>query len=194
MLDAAGWKRGTDGIRARDGKRLRFVFQTSINAPRQKTQAIIKQACAKAGIEIEVKSVVASVYFSSDAANPDTYSHFYADLQMYTTNLTAPDPQWIMRQFVSWDIASKETKWAGRNITRWRNEDYDRLCKSAEQEMDPVKRAAMFIRMNDLLIQNIVVIPVLWRNGVGAAATRMRGIAQSGWDSTLWNLANWHKA
>jgi peptide/nickel transport system substrate-binding protein len=34
--------------------------------------------------------------------------------------------------------------------TRWRNEEYDRLWKSREAEMDPVKRAAMFIRMNDL--------------------------------------------
>jgi peptide/nickel transport system substrate-binding protein len=193
LLDHAGWKRGADGIRTKDGRRLRFVFQTSINAPRQKTQAIVKQACAKAGIEVELKSVVASVYFSSDAANPDTYSHFYTDLQMYSTNLNAPDPQWIMRQFVSWDVASKETKWAGRNITRWLSEEYDRLWKSAEQDMDPVKRGATFIRMNDLLIQNVVVIPVLWRNGVGAATARLRGISQSGWDSTLWNLANWHK-
>ena len=36
MLDAAGWKRGADGIREKDGKKLKFVFQTSINAPRQK--------------------------------------------------------------------------------------------------------------------------------------------------------------
>ena len=44
VLDAAGWKRGADGIRAKDGKRLKLLFQTSINAPRQKTQAIVKQA------------------------------------------------------------------------------------------------------------------------------------------------------
>jgi peptide/nickel transport system substrate-binding protein len=192
VLDAAGWKRGADGIRAKDGKRLRFVYQTSINAPRQKTQAIIKQACAKAGIEVELKSVVASVYFSSDPANPDTYSHFYTDLQMYNTGLNAPDAQLLMRQFVSWDVASKETKWAGRNITRWRNEEYDKLWTAAEREMDPVKRAAMFIRMNDLLIQNVVVIPIVWRNGVGAANARLR-LTLSGWDSTLWNLAAWHK-
>jgi peptide/nickel transport system substrate-binding protein len=61
------------------------------------------------------------------------------------------------------------------------------------QEMDPVKRAAMFIRMNDLLIQNVVVIPVVWRNGVGAANARLHGMALSGWDSTFWNLAGWHK-
>jgi peptide/nickel transport system substrate-binding protein len=193
VLDAAGWKRGADGIRAKDGKRLRFVYQTSSNAPRQKTQAIVKQACAKAGIDMELKSVVASVYFSSDPANPDTYSHFYTDLQMYNT-ATAIDPQQGMRQFVTWELTGKDNKWAGRNITRWRNEEYDRLYKSAESEMDPIKRAAMFIRMNDLLIQNVVVIPVVWRNGVGAATTRLRGMALSGWDSTLWNLASWHKA
>ena len=85
VLDAAGWKRGADGVRGKDGKRLKFLFQTSINAPRQKNQAIVKQAAAKAGIEIEIKSVVASVFFSSDAANPDTFPHFYADLQMYNT-------------------------------------------------------------------------------------------------------------
>jgi peptide/nickel transport system substrate-binding protein len=193
MLDAAGWKRGPDGIRLKDGKRLRFVYQTSINAPRQKTQAIVKQACAKAGIEVELKSVVASVFFSSDPANPDTYSHFFTDLQMYNT-ATAIDPQLGMRQFVSWEISAKANKWAGRNITRWRNEEYDRLYKAAENEMDPVKRAAMFMRMNDLLIQNVVVIPIIWRNGVGAATARLRGMALSGWDSTLWNLASWHKA
>jgi len=192
LLDAAGWKRGPDGIRAKEGKRLRFVYQTSINAPRQKTQAIVKQACVKAGIDVELKSVVASVYFSSDAANPDTYSHFYSDLQMYNTAIQI-DPQLGMRQFVSWEVSARENKWAGRNITRWRNDEYDRLYKAAENEMDPVKRAAMFIRMNDLLIQNVVVIPIVWRNGVGAATVRLRGMALSGWDSTLWNLANWHK-
>ena len=193
VLDTAGWKRGADGIRAKDGKKLKFVYQTSINAPRQKTQAIVKQACAKAGIEVELKSVVASVYFSSDPANPDTYSHFYTDIQMYNTGLNAPDAQLLMRQFVSWDVASKETKWAGRNITRWRHEEYDKLWTGAEREMDPVKRAAMFIRMNDLLVQHVVVIPIVWRNGVGAANNRLR-LTLSGWDSTLWNLSAWHKA
>jgi peptide/nickel transport system substrate-binding protein len=70
-----------------------MVFQTSINAPRQKTQAIVKQAAAKAGIDLELKAVAGSVYFSSDAANVDTFSHFYTDLQMYNTGPGGPDPQ-----------------------------------------------------------------------------------------------------
>jgi peptide/nickel transport system substrate-binding protein len=192
ILDAAGWKRGADGVRAKDGKRLKFLYQTSTNAPRQKTQAIVKQAAAKAGIEIEIKSVVASVFFSSDAANPDTYPHFYADLQMYTTT-TGVDPLWGMRVYTTQEIASKDNKWSGRNITRWRNEEYDRLWKAAETEMDPVKRAAQFIRMNDLVIQNGVVIPVLWRNGVAVAGAKLRSLDLSGWDTNVWRLPFWYK-
>jgi peptide/nickel transport system substrate-binding protein len=193
ILDAAGWKRGADGVRAKDGKRLKFLYQTSTNAPRQKTQAIVKQACAKAGIEIEIKSVVASVFFASDPANPDTYPHFYADLQMYNTS-TGVDPLWGMRVFIAHEVATRENKWSGRNVTRWRSEEYDRLWKSAETEMDPVKRAAQFIRMNDMVVQNGVVIPVNWRNGVAAAGSRLRGMDLTGWDSNLWRLPFWHKA
>src|SRR6266481_6337294 len=147
LLDEAGWQRGADGIRAKDGQKLKLVFQTSINAPRQKTQAIVKQACQKAGIDTELKSVTASVYFSSDVANPDTYSKFYVDIQMYNTTMGAPDPGFFMRQFLSSEIASKENKWQGRNITHWHNDDYDKAFDAAEGELDPIKRAALFIKM-----------------------------------------------
>ena len=193
ILEAAGWKRGADGIRAKDGKRLKMIYQTSINAPRQKNQQIVKQVAARAGIDLELKSVVASVFFSSDPANPDTFPHFYADLQMYNTTMTAPDPQYFMNQFCSWEIAAKANKWQGRNVTRFRSDEYDRAYKAADSELDPVKRAALFIRMNDILIQNVVVIPVLWRNGVSASATRLRGMDLTGWDSTFWRLAHWHR-
>jgi peptide/nickel transport system substrate-binding protein len=193
ILDTAGWKRGADGVRAKDGKRLRMVYQTSINAPRQKTQQIVKQAAAKAGIEIELKSVTASVFFASDPANPDTYPHFSADLQMYNIGLQGTDPRTLMNLYVSWEVASKDNKWQGRNITRWRSEEYDRLYRAADVELDPVKRATLFHRMNDMLIQNVVVIPVLWRNGVSAAAARLQGLELSGWDSQLWRLSHWHR-
>ena len=193
MLDAAGWARGTDGVRAKDGKRLRIVYQTTINASRQKTQAIVKQACARAGIEMELKSVVASVYFSSDPANWDTANHFATDIQMYTTNMTQPDPQRFMDQFTSWEVASKANKWQGRNTTRWRNVECDGLWKRAEAEMDPVKRAALFIQMNDLVVQHVVVIPVVRRPRVAAISNRLKDAEQSSWDSDFWHLAYWHR-
>jgi peptide/nickel transport system substrate-binding protein len=192
VLDAGGWTRGADGIRAKDGKRLKLVYQTSINAPRQKTQAIVKQACQKAGIDVELKSIVASVYFSSDVANPDTNTKFYADIQMYNTGPSAPDPGFFMHQFVSTEFASKANKWQGRNITRWKNADYDRLYEASDNELDPVKRAALFIRMNDLVCNNAVVIPIVSRPRSAAVSDKLYA-PRSGWDNDLWNLADWYR-
>ena len=190
ILEDAGWKVGSDGIREKGGVKLKFVYQTSINQPRQKNQAIVKQACQKAGIEIEIKAITASVFFSSDVANPDTYTKFYTDMQMYTTTMPQPDPQVFMAQFISSEVATKANKWQGRNITRWRNDEYDALHKASESELDPVKRAAMFIKMNELVINNYVVIPVVARPLVSAGKNGLH-TPLSGWDNTLWNIRDW---
>ena len=192
LLDGAGWARGADGIRAKDGKKLKFVYQTSINQPRQKTQAIIKQAAQKAGIEMELKSVTASVFFSSDVANPDTYTKFYADLQEYNNGMDSPDPESFLRQFCSWEAATKENKWQGRNVTRWQNQEYDETHKAAQVELDPVKRAAMLIKCNELVVNNQVTIPLVARPG--AVAMNNSLVAEiSGWDNNTWDLANWYR-
>jgi peptide/nickel transport system substrate-binding protein len=192
LLDQAGWQRGAGGIRAKNGKQLKLVFQTSINAPRQKTQAIVKQACQKAGIEVELKSITPSVYFSSDVGNPDTYRKFYSDIQMFTTAMGAPDPENFMRQFLSSEIASKENKWQGRNITRWRSDDFDKTFAAAEGELDAVKRAALFIAMNDMVVDTPAVIPVVYRPEVSARSRQLRA-RLSGWDNTFWDLQNWYR-
>jgi len=194
LLDEAGYKRGADGLRVgKDGKRIKLLFQTSTNSLRQKNQAIIKQACAKAGLDVELKSVVASVFFSSDPANTDTSLHFYADMQMYNTTMVSPDPQFFMNQFLSGQAAQKANKWGFRNPTRYRNPEYDKLWNAAEGEFDPVKRGAMFIRMNDIVVNDVVVIPENWRRRTSASNAKLRGMALSGWDSDLWHLAYWYR-
>ena len=190
ILEAAGWKKGGDGIRAKDGKTLKFVYQTSINAPRQKCQAIVKQACQKAGIDVELKSVVASVFFSSDTANPDTYPHFYADAQMYNTTMTQPDAGFFMNQYTSWQAATKENKWQGRNVSRWTNKEYDDIFKLAEKELDAVKRSAMYIKLNDIVSGDNYILPLLRRPKVAATMNSLR-VPVSGWDNDLWQIANW---
>ncbi|MBC7637466.1 MAG: peptide ABC transporter substrate-binding protein, partial [Acetobacteraceae bacterium] len=191
ILEKAGWKKGADGIRAKDGKQLKFLYQTSINQPRQKTQAIVKQSCQKAGIELEIKAVSATVFFSSDVANPDTYPHFYTDLQMYTTGPSAPDPGVWMQSYLSREVATKANKWQGRNVIRYRNPAWDKLYDEAEAELDPIKRAAMYITLNDMVIADRAVIPVVYRPAVAAAALKL-SFRLSGWDSYIGELHDWY--
>ena len=193
VLEEAGWTRGPDGIRAKNGKKLRLVFQTSINAPRQKTQAIVKQACQRAGIDIELKSITPSVYFSSDTANPDTVKKFSCDIQMLTVGTpSVPDPEGFMQQFASWEIASKDNKWQGRNTTRWRSDEYDEALRAARGELNAVKRAALFIKMNDMVVGDVAVVPVVNRRRVAAISNKLKATL-SGWDNDFWNLEDWYR-
>jgi len=193
VLEEAGWTRGPDGIRAKNGKKLRLVFQTSINAPCQKTQAIVKQACQRAGIDIELKSITPSVYFSSDTANPDTVKKFSCDIQMLTVGTpSVPDPEGFMQQFASWEIASKDNKWQGRNTTRWRSDEYDEALRPAQGELNAVKRAALFIKMNDMVVGDVAVIPVVNRRRVAVMSNKLKATL-SGWDNDFWNLEDWYR-
>ncbi len=111
---------------------------------------------------------------------------------MYTMTMGAPDPETFMRQFVSWEVASKENKWQGRNIARWRNQEYDKAFGAAEAELDPVKRAALFIAMNDLVVGDPGVIPVVYRPRVSGLSRQLKA-SLSGWDNDLWDLKNWYR-
>jgi len=192
ILDAAGWKKGADGIREKNGKKMKFVYQTSINATRQKEQAIVKQAAQKAGIDLELKSVTASVFFSSDVANPDTYGKFWCDMQMYTTTMTAPDAERFMDQYISAEASQKANKWAGRNICRYSNPEYDKLAASAKSELDPVKRAATYIKMNDMVVGEWIVVPLISRPRVRGGNLRLV-TSLSGWDLDFSLLHNWYR-
>ena len=134
------------------------------------------------------------MFFSSDVANPDTYPKFYADMQMYTTTMSQPDPDRFMNQYCSWEVATKDNKWQGRNASRFRNDEYDKLYKDAQGELDPVKRAAMFIKMNEIVVgtENGTIIPVVYRPRAHSRAKVLKADI-SGWDSDTWALARWYK-
>jgi peptide/nickel transport system substrate-binding protein len=107
--------------------------------------------------------------------------------------MTQPDPETFLLQFVSWEVATKENKWQGRNITRWTSKEADDAFKASQTELDPVKRAAHFITINDLACNDHAVIGVVYRPTVQALSSKLRGAAASGWDSNFWDLHNWYK-
>src|SRR5690242_10688856 len=194
LLDAGGWVRGADGVRTKSGKRLKVLFQTITNGPAQKVQAIIKQAATKAGFEVELKSVPLSVFYGSDPGNTDTYTHFYADIQLQTYAMGPPDPSLLMRVFASDQIASKENKWQRFNVWRYRNDEYDRIYHASETEMDPVKRAALFIRMNDIVVQDGIVVPIAMRARASALSRTLRNAETNPYSEIdFWNIGAWYR-
>ena len=177
------------GVDGADGYKL--LYQTSINSVRQKTQEIVKASLEEAGFSVELKSVDSAVFFSSDAGNPDTYPHFYADLEMYTNGPSSPYPISWAERYRSDDIASKANSWAGTNITRYNNPEYDTLHDQAKTELDEDAQAELFIAMNDLSVNDFVEVPIVHRAAVACATNNLSGYVGTTWASDVYDIKNW---
>jgi len=195
LLDEAGWKLD-GGVRKKDGKEFSIVYTTTSSPIRQKTQEIIKQSWESLGVKVELKAIDSSVYFSSDAGNPDTVSHFYADVTMFTNGPTSPYPLEYMQGFKSsepeTDIAQQSNSWSGNNYNRWVNEEFNELWEQARTEMDPDTQAELFIAMNDLVIGEVVRIGLVHRAIPDGFSNRIKGHVASSWDVGLYDIANWY--
>ena len=196
LLDQAGYTRGSDGIRMTPaGIRMHVVYQTTINSLRQKEQEIVKNGWQQIGIETELKSVDAGVFFSADAGNPDTNSKFWADTEMFTSTFGSPFPLNYMKLFYSGnpdtDVAQASNKWAARNYTRWVNADFNALLDQVKAETDVQKAQQLWIQANDLVINNYISIPLIDRNNADGKAKNIQGPNLSPFDDWSWNIADW---
>jgi peptide/nickel transport system substrate-binding protein len=190
ILDQAGWAKGSDGIRAKNGVKLNFTFSTSVNAVREKEEQVIKAAFQQAGIGMDIKNADASVFFGQPD-NPDAASRFEKDLQMYTNNPGIPDAEAYFDGWTTAQIAQKANNWKLNNIQRFSDPKYDAIVDQLKKELNPEKRAQLQIQANDYLVQNFVVLPLIDRNSVNGRRTDLINTNPTPWDWNTWNIAYW---
>jgi peptide/nickel transport system substrate-binding protein len=199
LLDGAGYARGGDGIRTTPaGVRMHVLYQTTINSLRQKEQALVKDGWQKIGIETELKAVDAGVFFSPDPGNSDTNWHFYADVEQSSVPFDSPFPLHYMRYLYGAlperDWAQKSNNWAGQNFQKWSSDEFNRLFDQVAVETDPEQARQTWIRMNDLVVNSYVRIPLIDQKSVDARSKALKGPDPRGFDGGFaWNLAEWTK-
>ena len=192
LLDDAGWVPGHDGIREKNGVRLSLLYQTSTNSVRQQTQALIRGWWREIGVETELKDIAAGEFFSGDP-DLDTTGRFYADVQMFTSG-PGIDPQGYLAIWRSSEIARLENDWEGGNVSRWYSETYDAVYEELEDAPLGPERDDLIIELNDLLVQNEVLIPLVNRAGVSSALdSSIKGVRPNAWDAELWNIHEWYR-
>jgi peptide/nickel transport system substrate-binding protein len=194
LLEEAGWTVGADGVREKDGMKLKLLYQTSTNAVRQDFQALIKQWWSEIGVETELKNISASVYFGGDSGSPDTFEKFYADVEMYANNFDGTDPQSYLAAYTCDKAPRPETQWQGENINRFCDPEYDALVAELAKTGDINKRAEIAIKLNDMLTKDTyTIVPLVDRGRVSAHANSLGGVILNTWDSELWNASDWYR-
>ncbi|MEM8808671.1 MAG: peptide ABC transporter substrate-binding protein [Cyanobacteria bacterium P01_G01_bin.38] len=192
LLDKAGWQ-DTDGngIRDKDGVEMEVKFQTSVNTVRQQTQAMVKENLEAVGIAVDIERVRIDDFFSANPSQTNSINHFYADLQEYATGSDIPDPTIYMSWWTCDEIASQANNWQKPNNARYCNKAYDALWKAAKRELDPAQRGVLFKKMDELLAQDVAVLPIVHRALVNGIHNRITGYEATAWDLSTWNIAKW---
>jgi peptide/nickel transport system substrate-binding protein len=192
LLDGAGWVPGADGIREKDGRRLSLVYQTSVNPIRQDFQALVKSWWAELGVETELKSIDAGVFFGGDPGSPDTFQKFYADVEMYANNFEGNDPQVYLANYLCANIPGPDSQWQGENINRFCDPAYDALVAELAATTELEKRTEIAKKLNDMLTKDsMVIVPLVHRGTLSAHANTLGGVAINAWDNEMWNTQDW---
>ncbi len=194
LLDEAGWVDSNgDGVREKDGEKLKVVFQAKVSEIVQQTQQLIKGQLEDIGVEVELKIVDSSIMFGPGTTNPDSAFRFNGDIQEFNIGMSNPDPASYMRYWTSALIPQKANDWRGLNIERWPSEAYDALYQQATTELDPELRQQLFKQMNDMLVEDIVMIPLFWIGSPVGISRSLQGVELTPWDQTTWNIMDWRR-
>ena len=193
LLDEAGWEPGPDGIRVKDGERLSLSYMTSTNAVRQDFQALIQQWWSEIGVEARLRNIDASVFFGSDPGSTDTYGRMYADVSMWAGLFEGTDPQTYLGERRCGEEPRPETQWQGSNMNRYCNEEYDALHRELTQTADIEERAEIARQLNDIIIQDYAILPLVHRGRVSAKSHTLGGNKLNVWDSEMWDVADWYR-
>lgn len=194
LLAEAGWKDSNgDGVREKDGVELRLVFQTSIQPLRQIAQEQVKKDLEAIGFAVELKQIDSSIFLGPPKDTTDTRRQFFADFEEFAFSNKSPDPTAYMAGWVCDQAAQKKNDWSLPNWSRYCNPAFDALFAQGSAELDPDKRTALFVKMNELLIQDVAVIPLVEYTQPHGVGVDIKGYDFSIWDVEVWNIADWYK-
>jgi peptide/nickel transport system substrate-binding protein len=192
LLDQAGWVIGADGIRERNGVKLRLIYQASANKLRQQTQQIVAESLRRIGVAIEIVVIDPNLYTDRTIAETNLY-RFYAHFQQLFFGNVTTDPMPILAFWTCAQIPRAGNGWQGSNFERFCNPEFDALFAEAQREIDPERRRALIIRMNDLIVDSIAAIPLVRRSQASVVANSIEGVDLTPWDADVWNIKDWRR-
>lgn len=194
LLDETGWiDTDNDGIRDKDGINMKvFIFQMLTTTPKQYGQ-IVKKALESIGIEVELKLRAPTIMFSPGADNPDSVRRFNADMQEFQRMAASLDPVAYLQFWTCDQIPQKNNNWSGYNYERWCNKDFEKQLQQAAIELNPEKRRQLVSQMNDMMIEDVVMIPVVYVAESQGVGRDIEGVDLTPWDANTWNIKDWRR-
>ncbi len=182
MLDAAGWKTGPDGIRAKNGTPLSFTLITQAGfAIRENIAQVLQQQFKDVGVNVSVRLIdgtsISSVWFAGDF---DAMLHWWQ---------SGADPE------ITLFFASDRTPPNGRNINYFADDSLTRILYASDRTADQDKRKLLLQQAQRRvaeLVPEIVLYNTAKIDAVPATLRNFKGNPTNA--GPFWNVHEWELA
>ena len=184
LLDQAGWLRGPDGVRVKDGKRFSVVFSTTAGKKNRETaQLLIRHFLRQVGIEVQIENHPGVSLFAAWPSGVIKSGKF--EMAMWAWD-TGPDPD----NLNTWHSARIPPK--GSNQTRYKNPEVDRLLEAATRTFRQDERRAAYRKVSGILAKDLPNVPLLYWTVLDAVRERVDGFQPNPTSAgNLWNVYAW---
>jgi peptide/nickel transport system substrate-binding protein len=196
LLDEAGWKVGADGIREKDGARMRLKITTTTgNKLREQVEQVLLSMLKKVGIELYIENVPSDILFGSWANDADRKKGRY-DIMMYTTGPGIDPQQQFEGYFHSRNIPTEANGGSGYNYTRHRDAELDKYLEIAGSAPNMEERAEAYRNAQARVAEILPHIYLYRRLSINGIRKHVKGWKPNGYgiiDSVAtWNIADWY--
>lgn len=181
LIEKSGYKAGTDGIYEKDGEKLSLIISTTAgNSSREKLEQIIQAQLKEAGIKIEIKNAAGETFY--EMVDEGNY-----DLAIMGWD-ASPDPGSGATSVFASDMIPPN----GYNSFFYKNDDVTTNLYLQETMTDENKRAAVFMKIQDDITDDVPVIPLSQSPVILAGLEKVKGYeANSTYEGPFWNIEEW---
>ncbi len=142
LLDSAGWTKGSDGIRAKGGKKLQFdMYTNSGNNVREQYLTVMQQQWKKVGVDMTPKT---------------------EEWNAFLNRITGTKDFEVFLVGFSWGVdPDQTTMWAtdsytgGFNMNKYSNPKVDDLLQQGLATTDHTKRKDIYTQMQNIIMDDI---------------------------------------
>jgi len=164
ILDAAGWKRGSGGVRAKNGQRLNLVFALqSGNPDYDQLVELVRSTWQQIGVTLDVHRYTGALFFAPFQQGGIIYSGKF-DVVFFSWGL---DPSGDLSNL----FESNQIPPEGENDPRYKNPAADALMEKVKVTYDVAQRKVLVGDVMDALDRDIPTVVMYVRDGIFAYNT-----------------------
>ena len=185
MLEAAGWKKGADGIREKNGVKLKFTMSTTAGSKaREQAEAMIQANWKEIGVAMEIKNMPASVVWGEYT----TKSQFDT-LMVGWEPTVGMDPDYTARCHSKQIPAKYGT---GSNYVQYENPELDKLLEEGVLISDMEKRKAVYQNIQEILHEDVPFAPIFAYMFMYGKNSALKGYKINPYVTDItWNIQDW---